>query len=206
MISKNSCKVTPYTAHKEDIEQGDIFNLTPSEIEEYFDFEHEKIEKFIVLSNSCDITNDSIDFLSIGPCINLNVVLDDLLQEMVERKDEKGDSFYKRKEIKKNIKNIIHGLVVYNSKRFFYLPESDKFQIQNPCLTFLDTILIYEIKEFKKVINKKRICTLKNPWKEKLGWAMGNIYNRVALEDYEDKLEKQILTNLKSYSDFYNTK
>jgi len=213
MILKNSYKdVIPYelVRNETNIQQGDIFTLDKEKIKELFDLSvydkyDDPIENFIVVSNSCDIENDSIDFLSIAPSVELNFVIDILIKQMVTKKKKDGN-FYSNKEIKSFVKNIIHNLVLYGSKKFFYLPKNQDYSVNNDCIVHLDIILIDNLKQIRPLILKNRICTLKNPWKEKLGWAMGNMYNRVALENYPNDLEKNLLDCIKQNCEFYKRK
>lgn len=168
--------------------QGDFFSLTDSEIDEFFPYilkvEENEIKKFIIVSNTCDIQQNNIKYLSIAPIIELKPMLDDI----AFKKKENGS---KKENIESAIINFVKDLHIYNNKEYFYLPKNNRYDISEESIVLLEYILTKQIDDFMPFIRKKVKYTLKPPWKEKLGWKMGYLYNRIALIDFpKDKYKK----------------
>ena len=176
--------------------QGDIFFPDDSEIYEVLKIEADlPISGFIVVSNSCDIVNESIDYISIAPIIPLQFIID-LIIERKRLKKESQNKTLSQKDIDdikdKNVKNIMG----YNNKLYFFIQENKSHSVDKDSIVLLEMILTYEINKIEKLINEKRTCTLRSPWREKLGWSAGNLYNRVAVKNFNNSDITKVVSNV----------
>ncbi len=163
-----------YDEKSKEINQGDLFELDSKEIKEYLEIESDISRKFIVLSNSCDLyQNNEVQNICIARIMTL--------KELIKK------NRLNPKKIKKLAKNCCK----YNDKVHFFLPN--KNPILESSITKLDINNSYLFEELKEIILKKRIAGLISPYREKLGWAVGNLFNRVALENDENAFEKEII-------------
>lgn len=179
-------------ANPDKICQGDIFSVLEPDTRKKFTevvVEDYKIEWFIVISNTCDIKQkDVIKYLHFCPLVPLKNILMELKKDYESRTPvPKPDT------IKNNLEGFVRENLIYKKKRFYYLPEKKYFKIKEQYLILLDAIITLDKKTATEMIKDKRICSLKSPWKEKLGWAVGNIHNRVSLKDYSEKQLKDAL-------------
>ena len=185
-----------FKGKEKNICQGDIFFPDESEINDVLNIDAKlPIRGFIVVSNSCDIKNESIDYLSIAPIIPLQYIID-LKIERKRIKKEAQNKVLSNKEIKEIKNKNIEVVMSYDKKLYFYLPKKESYNIKEDCIVLLEMILTYELNKIFKLIKKKRKCTLKSPWREKLGWSVGNLYNRVALEDFKEDDIETVVSNI----------
>lgn len=178
----------------ENIYQGDIFLLTQKEMKEIFLFEEPEIpvKGFVVVSNTCDIKNRNIEYISVSPFMPLKHMVDAITKE--KKKAGRSSS-----QIRDSIKTNIDKLLQYDKKKYFYLPKDDEFGLSEESVALLEIVLTSNMDECTiSFISKKRICSIKSPWREKLGWAMGNMYNRVALDDFPPNKTDEVISNLES--------
>lgn len=173
------------------VNQGDILILNENEIKEnFFRPEKEGITLgLIVISNSCDIENKNIDYICLSPIVTLNYLMEEL-SEKVRKEGGNGG------KIKKSKKKFIENLMKYNKKKYFYLPKNIKYKINESAVVAIEIVLNYPLNSVIDKIFEKRICTLKSPWKEKFGWSVGNLYNRVSLEDFHKNHINYTISNI----------
>lgn len=171
------------------VNQGDIFSLSNSEVEKYFPFlfktEWSTIIDFIVTSYTCDIQHNRLKYICIAPLIKLKPMLD----EMATKKKNNGAL---KKNIEESLDSFINELHIYNPKEYFYLPKEEKFGINEEYVVLLEFLLPQKFDEFIDVVKEKTKCSLISPWKEKLGWKIGYLYNRIALDEFSETLRKKI--------------
>jgi len=159
--------------HEAEINQGDIFELNSNELKKYLKIISDKPLKFIVLSNSCDIYQE-----------NKNKITNICISEIRNVKDLIiGKNSEEKQRLAQNLSK-------YNDKVYFFLPNKKK--IIGSSIAKLDANNSYLFKKLKEIILKKRLIGLNPPYREKLGWAVGNLFNRIALEHNEKKFENEI--------------
>jgi hypothetical protein len=170
------------------LRQGDIIILEKKEYEE-----NKLISKDIInlldivglsiLSNSCDLEHFNISHISIAPILTLR----NLVQRIKEEKYKVGKS---QDQIKDSMKKQIPEIVGYSSKRFFYLPENKERGINEDSVIMLEMIVSIKMSnEILELFRKRKVCSILNPWREKLGWRIGYLYNRIAHPEHCTKEE-----------------
>lgn len=140
----------------------------------------------IVLSESCDLEHGGrITYISFSPVYQLEVFVRNAAEGFIERRgrDAGFDSLLD------SIRNRMFDLVNYVSKNNFFLPPDEVLggsaafssieQISHIPMSYADRFL------------KRRKSSLKSPWREKLGFKTGYLFNRVATHtpDKEDLKE-----------------
>lgn len=174
---------------KNQVSQGDIFSLSDSEVEDYFPFllktEWATIINFIVTSYTCDIQHNRIKYICISPIIKLKPMLDD----MATKKKNNGAI---KKNIEEKVNNFVKDLHIYKLKEYFYLPKDENYDINEDYVVLLEILLPQKFEEFITIIKKTTKCSLMSPWREKLGWKIGYLYNRIALDEFSEKLRNEI--------------
>ena len=182
------------TSEPDKVCQGDIFILTNGELQEILPEEIYQMDitlnGFIVISNTCDIENDNITYINICPIVALEYMV-----ESIRKKKKKQGK--KSKDIKNSINSSINDLVGYNLKKYFYLPKDETCNIDDEWVVLIEFVLTHDRDYILPLIKKRRVCTLKNPWKEKLGWIVGTFYNRVSLENHSHEKIQELLERVK---------
>jgi len=162
---------------KSGLNQGDIFVR----------FEGKEIPKgedrelaFIILTYTCDLEHpEDLNYVLFSPIYDFNKLI------------EKYLDINKNKSIEK-IKDFLIGRIkeLFNNETRFYfflspIPNISKY----PAYVDLGQIVKLHKQFTKDIITNKKV-SLNYPWREKLGWMTGNLFNRVALEDIDKSISK----------------
>lgn len=152
--------------------QGDIFSRFDDPV---LPLTNPEASGFLVLTYTCDLENpDDISFISVCPVFSLNHIRKKLMEQYKVRAPQ---------NLKEAVGNHLHD-IAKNKKRFhFFLSPATDFS-KTPA--YADLAQIFSIpKRYIPTVVGKRICGLKNPWREKLGFMVGYLYNRVATKDID---------------------
>ncbi len=201
-----------------DLCQGDI--LRPDDIglravlkDVHPHFCDEKYRAFLVATQSCDLVRRD------GKCsaryVNVVVVraLSDLLFQLLDTAcDSVADGIY-YDDRKLEAKRMLERLFNQNESALglFYLhPEADA-GIVEPCVALLRVGVAFRVEHYE-TIRKARCGRLAVPFQDKMGWMLGNLYSRVATEDWSEQgggkkiLRKMVEDALKNESTQYEPK
>jgi len=162
---------------KTQIFQGDIIKY-----KNYINTKQENLG-FIILSNSCDLENlKRKRVISIAPIFPFNFVFDDIINEAFKRTKKKVGNFNSSKEIEENFTNLVSQSIYdesnYKKKYTYFISPLSEFD-NKPTIVYIEHITSINITELKTIFDH-RIISIKPPWREKLGFKTGNIYNRIA--------------------------
>lgn len=117
---------------------------------------------YLVGSNSCDLVNNNLEMVSLVPIYPF-------------------DKWY-NKYSAKNAKNIAKELqdeIEYKRKQSFFISPLKKFG-DKPSIAFIDDIRSAKSDKCINILLKFRFSSLKTPWREQLGYKLGNIFNRIS--------------------------
>ena len=180
-------------AFHETLTQGDIFarfetkflpNIDPEEL------------SFMVLTYSCDLVNrKDLSFIHICPVFSIEVIIADYIDI------NKG----------KNVDNLRNGLKdkIYDISQF--IPKNYFFLTPHPIFNYLpayaDIGQIWNLPiEYYDEMKSNRLVSLFSPWREKLGWKLGYLFNRIALEDVRKEEIENFIDNNDVLIEFLKTK
>ncbi|MBD3405655.1 MAG: hypothetical protein GF411_05935 [Candidatus Lokiarchaeota archaeon] len=149
--------------------QGDLFRSFDDDI---FPEVNSDYKIFIILTYTCDLANPKgLQRILISPVFQLNIIIDQLQEKHGNKEPHKI-----QREIIKRIKELSE----YRRPFFFFLSPRLEFS-HKPA--FIDLTQISTISsEYQPKIITTRFAAIKSPWREKLGYMMGYMFNRVALE------------------------
>jgi len=138
---------------------------------------------FIILSNSCDLENlKNKKVISIAPIVPFNFVFDDMVKEAFKRTKNKVRTLKSSKEVIENFTDLVSQSIYnesnYKKKYTFFISPLLEFD-NKPTIAYIEHIASIKITELETIF-KHRITSIKPPWREKLGFKAGNIYNRIA--------------------------
>ncbi|MHA2243885.1 MAG: hypothetical protein ACXADY_02860 [Candidatus Hodarchaeales archaeon] len=167
--------------------QGDIFLNFDEEV--LPDNDNWQYAPYIVLTYSCDLARPKeILYLAVSPVMKF----EELLTKTLEKYKTKTRDPKKNKEQKSKVLGEILNLANSRQKFFFFL--SPIVELKN-VLLYSDLSRVFSISnDYIEIIIQKRIKSLDSPWREKLGYKIGNLYNRVAIND-EDEVKKDTIKN-----------
>jgi len=162
---------------KSQIFQGDIIKY-----KNYIDTKKENLG-FIILSNSCDLENlNNKKLISIAPIVPFNFVFDDMVNEAFKRTKNKVKTLKSSTEVIDYFTNLVSQSIYnesnYKKKYTFFISPLLEFD-NKPTVAYIEHITSINNTEFKTIF-KHRIISIKPPWREKLAFKTGYIYNRIA--------------------------
>lgn len=163
--------------------QGDIIRRDNDE-GDFFDGQEGAVG-YLIISNSCDIINENIEYISLVPIYPFFKALKGYMEEFrskfekINGKDKHYNKDSKVKEFENQIASIIKKETNYDGKSTFFISPLDEFS-GLPTLALIEDVRSTLIIDSKEIILKNRLCSLKNPWREKLGFKVANLYNRIA--------------------------
>jgi hypothetical protein len=143
---------------------------------------------YLVVSNSCDLErggDDGLEWISVVPIYPYKAILNDILDDKVKkindiriREQKKGKSYDAKGALETTIADIIQKEANYKPKYTFFISPLKIFN-NMPTIAFLDDIRPIDFNS-AEILLKYKICSMKNPWREKLGFKVGNLFNRVS--------------------------
>jgi len=153
------------------LSQGDIFRRF--EVKDLPKKSEDVELGFILLTYSCDLEHpEDINYILVCPVLDFNILIKKFLEK------NKTKSIIK---IKDALTSKINKLFNNDSRFYFFLSPIPNIS-QYPAYADLQQIIKIH-KKYSKEIIANRIISLKNPWREKLGWMTGNLFNRIATLD-----------------------
>lgn len=178
---------------KDSLSQGDILEKS-KEIEKIISEVHPHYLKddyryFIVLTQSCDLVRRGKEnrcksrYITISAVRPLESLINKQLQNFMET------SFFDKINIcsvnhKGKMKQFVEKLLNNNAPEYFYLNQDLNFDFNDNQVAFLKlSIAIKTDLHYETCLSSKKF-ELKDSFKAKLGWLVGQMYSRVGTEDW----------------------
>lgn len=181
-----------YTAHKGDLQQGDLLNRSDElekVLEEFHPYfaKHDDYVGLMVLTQSCDLARHGG-----GKCKSRYITL--AAVRPVETAISRELGKHQRSSVEKNgnlcsakkqhwMKDFLVKLLNNNIPEYFYLAEDPEIGLQRACVAFLQLAIPIKANHYKVCLDA-RISQLKEIFQAKLGWLVGNMYSRVGTPDW----------------------
>lgn len=171
------------------LSQGDIF----------LRFENKAIPKsevkelgFMILTYTCDLEHpNDLNYILFCPIFDFDI----LIEKYIKINQNKSIA-----NINEALGDIVSKLFSNDIRHYFFLSPIPEIK-ENPAYAHLEQITKIP-KQFMRDLINNRIISLKRPWKEKLGWMTGNLFNRIALEDMDKTIPKRYIQTSESIKDF----
>lgn len=173
------------------LKQGDVLKKTP-ELLALIQTVHphyagDDYLYFQVLTQTCDLVRRN------GVCksryITLAAVrsLDLIIQRAIDSFSEK--TIFENKiccseRYKKQLESVFNKLLNNNDPHHFFLQAAPDFQLPIACCTQLHLSISIRAYEHYETCLGAKILELRENFRAKLGWLVGNLYSRVGTEDY----------------------
>lgn len=170
-------------ATPETLSQGDIFSRFETKL---LPITNPEELGFMVLTYTCDLVNrKNLSFINICPVFNIEVIITDFIDLNRNKNAE---------NLKKRLKSKIYDISQYIPKNYFFLAPNPIFN-ELPAYADIEQISNLPI-EYYDEIKSNRLVSLFTPWREKLGWKLGYLFNRIALDDVrKEEIESFIDSN-----------
>ena len=152
--------------------QGDIFLKFE---DDFFSTRDPEEIAYLVISYTCDIYLKKLNHICFTPIFKFEKIVSGLIDENKKKKE--------RSKFENAIIDRIDQIINNNQPTSFFLSPNPIFDNQ-PVYSDLGQILYLEFEKKDKILNS-RIKSLTNPWRERLGYKTGYLFNRVALPNIE---------------------
>mgnify|MGYP001480323994 CR=1 FL=1 len=179
-----------------DLQQGDILYGCEDILRtEYPNYLQENFTHFIILTQSCDLVRRDgkpceSKYIKIAPVVPLKLIF---FAELEKYQSEfERTALVCKESIKQTMDRFLERLMNNNDSQYFYLHEEPLLNFpQKSCAVLRHSITLDTYKYYDDIL-KSRIFTLNGVFQAKLGWLVGNIYSRIATEDwYPDHVSKE---------------
>ncbi len=175
-----------------DLLQGDVIKRTPdvdailAEVHPHF-FRRPDNKFFIVITQDCDLVRrkgDACDsrYISIAPVRPLSLVVNRYLERYLQKGFtsvpicNQGDQG--------RIRNFLERLLNNNEGNYFYLKAEPSRDFPEDCCAFLALSIAIKSNLHYQTLLAARILELKDSFRAKLGWLVGQMYARVGTVDW----------------------
>lgn len=169
--------------------QGDI--VLDYKNEDLLYYKPEEFYKgILVLSYTCDLKWKKLNFISICPIYTLEHIITILVERLRKGCNEAND---KNQCIKKIVSGFLEDEIFnYKNSHYFFFRTTQK--IREPIIADLQQISNISIEYYDELL-KLRDLTLENPWIEKLGYMVGENYNKVAVVAFNSSEINEMINN-----------
>ncbi|MBR8399921.1 hypothetical protein KDW65_25140 [Burkholderia cenocepacia] len=174
------------------LRQGDVLKRTPGLLdilrEVHPHYADEKYTHFQVLTQSCDLVRrDGAScksrYISLAAVRSVDVVIQRAI-EKYERKIVFQDKLYCSEQHKSQLKDVINKLLNNNDTNHFFLKADPEAGIALDSCTLLHLSISIQADLHFETCLAAKLVELKENFRAKLGWLVGNLYSRVGTEDY----------------------
>ncbi len=176
------------------LKQGDILEKT-EELNKLLEEYHSHYTKpeythFQILTQTCDLVRrDSQNkcaarYITLAAIRNLDTVIQRAISDNVKRTIEIDGDLYCSQKHREKLAQYLSKIFNNNSKEYFFLRSSPAETLLEDSCTFLYLSIAIKADEHYGLCLKAKRLELKENFRAKLGWTVGNLYSRVGTEDY----------------------
>ena len=174
------------------LKQGDLLRRT-KEIEDILNVVHpyylkDSFEFFIVLTQSCDLIQRNgkdckTKYITLAAVLPFDHILNKEIRRCQKDQIEVIVGVCDKKKRPK-IDDFLRKLLNNNSKEFFYFHEDNDLELNKPYCAYLRLSIAIRAEEHYQKCLSAKFLELKNDFRAKLGWLVGDLYSRVGTEDW----------------------
>jgi hypothetical protein len=174
------------------LRQGDVLKKTP-ELLQLISTIHphyagEGYLYFQVITQSCDLVRRSGQlcksrYITLAAVRSLDLIIERAIEKFDDRVDFNGALLCSKRH-KRALSDVLNKLYNNNDTNHFFLNAAIEFGLPQDCCTQLHLSISIRAYEHYDVCLNAKIVELKESFRAKLGWLVGNLYSRVGTEDY----------------------
>jgi hypothetical protein len=154
--------------------------------------DHPDFKHFLVLTHTCDLFrrnagHPSARYITISA---VRPIRDAILFEAKKYQDwwQEPQKIIDSKSFDQLLL-FTESLLDNNIKNYFYLHEDVSLSMSLPCCAFLSLSVALKATHYDTLLNNK-IAQLKEPFRAKLGWLVGDMYSRVGTKEWDEHYGK----------------
>lgn len=174
-----------------DLQQGDVLRRTPELLELIKNihphYAGESYLYFQVLTQSCDLVrrkgNCKSRYITLAAVRSLDLVVKRAIEKFSDR-IEFGGQMLCGDQHKMQLDDFLKKIFNNNDTNHFFLNSAPEFGFLDDCCTHLHLSISIRAYEHYDVCLGAKVLELKENFRAKLGWLVGNLYSRVGTEDY----------------------
>lgn len=176
---------------KNALKQGDVLKKTPAlnkVLMEYHSyFSKDQYTHFLVLTQTCDLVPRKGEYkaryITIAAVRPLKDAIDKQLIGLQTAQVKDGDLFYSDSNRQRLIE-FLRKLHNNNDSDHFFLKAAPEHGLTNDSCAFLQLSVPIKTTEHYKTCSEAKCLELKDGFRAKLGFLVGDLYSRVGTEDY----------------------
>lgn len=177
------------------LKQGDILRKSEALSSLLAKYHHyyaatQEYSHFQVLTQSCDLVRRgkhnqcTSRYITLAAVRNLDVVIKRIIDTFADKKIEIESDVYCSDKHKDILRSRLEKLFNNNDKEVFFLKAAPDAGLLDDSCTFLHLSVAIRAYEHYDLCLDAKILELKDNFRAKLGWMVGNLYSRVGTEDY----------------------
>lgn len=173
------------------LRQGDILKKTPELLalieKVHPHYANSDYLYFQVLTQSCDlVVRDGAcktRYITLAAVRALDLVVQRAINEFADKETFQGKLVCSERH-KLALTDLFQKLFNNNDTQHFFLQAAPEFGLEIDCCTQLHLSISIRAYEHFDLCLKAKILELRESFRAKLGWLVGNLYSRVGTEDY----------------------
>lgn len=148
----------------------------------------------MVLTQTCDLVRRSgghcsARYVTVASVRSLDVVLQRQLEAFQDEFDEKHG--FCSQKFRDRFLNSVRTLFNNNSHEYFYLRQEAEIGFYEDMCTFLRELIPLRTRQHYQTLLAARVTSLSPTFQAKLGWLVGDVFSRVATDDWVPKVLDQ---------------
>lgn len=192
--------------------QGDVLKRSESldavleEIHPHY-YSNKNNKYFIVLTQTCDLlrrgSNDcKARYIHISPVRDVDLIIDRIVDEFSGGDFSPYGPVYSDR-LKNQLYDYFSKLFNNNNVEYFYLHKDLIQGFPSSCFAILSLSIPLKAQLHYEVCLKAKILQLTEAFRAKIGWHVGQIYSRIATEDWKSAELKMLVTEQLEKSGFF---
>jgi len=178
-----------YANPEGDLQQGDVISRRdiPSDIvTEFHGSFPDASQYFVILTQSCDLVRrprPKAEFVSLAPTIPLSEILEERVAES-QKSSLSARANVCASNHRSKFQDFLSKLFNNNDPQYFYLHEELGLELLSPQCVLIRCSWAVSTEKYYSTLLQARKLALNEEFRAKLGWLVGNIYSRVATQDW----------------------
>jgi hypothetical protein len=177
------------------LKQGDILAKT-QELVDLLNICHSyyastpEYSHFQVITQTCDLVRRGKNnecasrYITLAAVRSLDTVISRAINDFADKKLELEGVLYCSEKHKDKLKSVLASIFNNNDKNVFFLKASPTDGLLDDSCTFLHLSIAIRAYEHYDLCLRAKVLELRENFRSKLGWMVGNLYSRVGTEDY----------------------
>lgn len=180
---------------KTNLKQGDLLKKTDklkNLLQKYHSYyaTSQDYTHFQVLTQSCDLVRRGSDetcssrYVTLAAVRSLNTVIKRAVEHFADKRIEVNGNICCSDKHQDKLSSVLSSLFNNQDKEYFFLKASPEDGLIDDSCTFLHLSIAIRANDNYDLCLEAKALELKENFRAKLGWMVGNLYSRVGTDDY----------------------